>query len=672
MRSSAHATAYRPDIDGLRMVAVVPVVLFHLGVPGLAGGFVGVDVFFVISGYLITSIITAEMARGSFTLAGFYERRCRRILPALFAVVLASLAAGAIFMLPGEFEALSRSAIATTLFASNLYFWRDGVDYFGVPDYLPLLHTWSLAIEEQFYIGFPILLMLLARFGRHLVLATTALMVVGSFALAAYMTLRSPAASFFLIPTRAWELGLGALLALMPGLVVSGRVLREGLALVAALCLLLPVLLYDGRTAFPGLAALPPCLGAALVILLGRGGTTMLGRVLALRPFVFVGLISYSLYLWHWPVLAFLRLRLGTVELELATMLAALGLIAALSIASWRFVERPFRRTDAGRARVLGASAAGIAALAGVAGAVVLTNGLPQRLDPAVWQTLADIEASTKYTALREECFGFRRPDELCQIGADPEDSKQDHFLIWGDSHALSVAPALAQAAGEIGATGRLASYGTCAPLPGVVRPELPLLSRQRCSAFAQSILADLKQRDDIEIVFLLARWPLYVEGTRAPGEAGKPTTLECSPEVCGPAPDGNAEMVTSSLAHLVKEIRATGRTVVLIESIPEIGFDVPRQHILAAIWGNALPSAPNIAAIEKRAGRARAILDDLARREGVTLMPTAELICNGICATHDGDTLFWRDDDHLTETGALRFLKVPFAEALAANASVR
>jgi len=254
---------YRPDIDGLRAVAVLPVVFYHAGVAGFTGGFVGVDIFFVISGFLITSIIAPEVKEGRFSILRFYERRARRILPALFAVILASLVAGWFILVPADYDKMGQSIVSALLFVSNMWFWRNSGDYFGgATDYLPMLHTWSLAVEEQFYIFFPLLLMALHRIGRRLLLPAILVLVLGSLVLAAWATHRMPSASFYLLPTRIWELGVGSLLALGLVRAEAPRALREaagGLGLVAVLA---PVFLYDSQTPFPGLAALPPVLGA--------------------------------------------------------------------------------------------------------------------------------------------------------------------------------------------------------------------------------------------------------------------------------------------------------------------------------------------------------------------------------------------------------------------------
>ena len=329
---------YRPDIDGLRAVAVVPVVLYHAGVPALTGGFVGVDVFFVISGYLITGIVAAGIAAGSFSIVEFYERRARRILPALFVVLAASVAAGWWLLLPEPLERFAKSLLAATLFGSNFWFLDSARDYFAPgSDFAPLLHTWSLAVEEQFYLFFPPLLWAVARWRRGREVRLVAWLSLASFLGAVVVVAVDPPLAFYLAPLRIWELGLGALLALRPVPRLAARWQREGLGALGLAGIAVAVFGYDDLTPFPGFAALAPCLGALAIIAVGSGGSVV-NRALAIRPVVFVGLISYSLYLWHWPILAFLRVRLG--EVELPSGVAAVAVLASLGCTLVSFVPR--------------------------------------------------------------------------------------------------------------------------------------------------------------------------------------------------------------------------------------------------------------------------------------------------------------------------------------------
>lgn len=338
-RSRQH---YFPDLDGLRALAVVPVVLYHAGAHWLPGGFVGVDIFFVLSGFFITRLLAADLEQRRFSIWRFYERRARRILPALFFALAVTALAASLILTPPDLIDFAKSLLATLGFGSNIYFWQTSGYFAQAAELKPLLHTWSLAVEEQYYILFPPALWIVARFGRRLVLPLFALAAVVSFALcvwAAY-TPYLPA-SFYWLPTRAWELLVGALIALAPAMALSRR-LRDMLSLGGLVLIAGSLFLINERMAFPGWAAIFPVAGAALLVIASVAGGGLGNLALTGRPTVFVGQISYSLYLWHWPPLALATYLLFRPPNALeAAGLVALAVIGA--VVSWRFVEQPFR-----------------------------------------------------------------------------------------------------------------------------------------------------------------------------------------------------------------------------------------------------------------------------------------------------------------------------------------
>ncbi|MEZ5665623.1 MAG: acyltransferase family protein [Burkholderiaceae bacterium] len=440
--------AYRREIDGLRTVAVLPVVLFHAGVPGFGGGFVGVDVFFVISGYLITQILLNDIGSQSLSLARFYARRARRILPALFLVMAACLPAAWLILLPTDLADFGASVLATALFGSNLLFaLRDG--YFdSAAELNPMLHTWSLSVEEQFYLFFPALLWWLSRGSlRHWRTAAIATLALGSLLLASVQAAQASTAVFFLPHARAWELAIGSLIALY-----AGRGLRldphprwrSVLAFLGLLAILGSVVFYDEQTPFPGLFALAPTLGAALVILYASPRDPV-GRLLGTRPAVGIGLISYSLYLWHQPVFAFYR----HVELEPSGGLAWALLIAGcvgLAFLSWRFVETPARHgarhLSIRRVLVLALAGSAVFTLAGwvlYAGAgfparVAQSIGrLPayepdnRKLQVQTWTPLRTLQQNPRYKV------AGNASDQVNRFSADARTIK---VLVIGNSHA--------------------------------------------------------------------------------------------------------------------------------------------------------------------------------------------------------------------------------------------
>lgn len=334
--------SYRPEIDGLRALAVIPVIFFHAGFEAMAGGFVGVDIFFVISGYLITSILYSEIQNGSFSLVRFYERRVRRLYPALTLVTIFCIPFAWWWMLPSEFREFLYSIAAIQLFSSNIFFWWD-TDYFSTgAELTPLLHTWSLAVEEQFYLFFPLGLLLVRRLDKRLLIAGIVLAIIVGLLLATRLTVTHPSASFYLLPSRAWELLTGALMALTAQhWSRSPRWLSEALSLVGVALIAIAVFTFDAQTPFPGVYALAPVMGTALIIGFADHRTIM-GRLLALQPVVLIGLMSYSAYLWHQPLFAFARIRtLNNLDaVDFTVLIAATFVLAYLS---WRYVENPFR-----------------------------------------------------------------------------------------------------------------------------------------------------------------------------------------------------------------------------------------------------------------------------------------------------------------------------------------
>jgi len=442
---------YRPDVDGLRALAVLLVVFEHLHT-SVTGGYIGVDVFFVISGYLISSVILSEMSAGVFSITRFYERRIRRIFPALLVMLLGSAALTLICFIPSEADSFGRSLLAALFSSSNFLFWHRA-GYFETQN-APLLHTWSLAVEEQFYILFPIFLVVLHRWYPNRLRAAIWSLTVLTFALACFWVRRDATAAFFFAPLRAWELLIGTIISQHYVPAINRNWQRNLAAIAGLLLILIPSVVYTARTHFPGLAALPPCVGAALLITAGEKGHSTVGRVLAWRPVVFIGLISYSLYLWRWPILVFQQSSYILTSAPAGSGTAGVAVFAvslAAGTLSWLFVETPFRtgRFRPARRVLFACTGVAFALIAAVGALLVTSKGYPSRFPS---EALA-IDRYSKYDVTRayrkDVCF----IDPATSAGSNfvnfnkavclAEDRTRKQYLLIGDSHAAHLYPGL-------------------------------------------------------------------------------------------------------------------------------------------------------------------------------------------------------------------------------------
>ncbi len=642
---------YRADIDGLRAVAIVPVVLFHAGVTALAGGFVGVDVFFVISGFLITGLIRHEIDKGTFSIAGFYERRIRRLFPALFAMLFAVSVCAAWLLLPADFVDYAKSVLATSLFASNFLFWQEA-GYFGrAAEDIPLLHTWSLAVEEQFYILFPLFLAYIAARARKRYVAATALVTAASFIASVVGVKLAPDAAFYLAPFRAWELGVGALLALGALPTLHRRQVRSFVAVLGLVALLCSMTLFSKSTPFPGAAALLPCLGTAAIIWAGTGGHNVVGDALSARPFALIGLISYSLYLWHWPLLSLGR-YFTVRDLNALETGALLTLATTASIASWRYVERPFRgKSGLFDRRGLFNAAGGLMGITiALSGAAILAEGWPARSDATVRSI---IDAGDERRSSDWECSNSSlatiRSGELCRTGS--AQAATPTFLVWGDSHARAMADAIGAAAERSGVAGLLALQTGCAPLSatGIARRD----ADRDCSGVAAAVVDLLGRSPQITDVVIAGRWALMAEGTRYGHESGEAVFLT---DADAPAPSlaHNPAVLARALRRSIDAVLAQGKRVWLVASIPEVGWDVPSVLARSHRFGRVPPAAPTRAEFAARQAHVFSLFDELDALPGVVVLRPDTLLCDEVrCdVTRDGLPLYF-DSHHLTLRGS-------------------
>ncbi|WGL17991.1 acyltransferase family protein [Microbulbifer bruguierae] len=656
---------YRPDIDGLRALAVMPVVLGHAGFPGFSGGFIGVDVFFVISGFLITGILLREISADDFSVARFYERRARRILPALFAMMLACVVMGWLLMPPEALGALGRSVMATILFLSNAWFARSTEDYFGTDaEWEPLLHTWSLSVEEQFYLVFPLLLWLLARRSKTSTVSGVAMVTGVSLLFSIWQTRADPTAAYFLTPARVWELGAGALLAMgvLPG--VRRRAVAECISVTGLLMIIFGVILYGPQTPFPGAAALLPVTGAIALIWSGSVSNNRVSQLLGSRIPVGIGLISYSLYLWHWPVLVGARLLQGSSHLATAGALIAVAISLVLAWISWKFIEQPFRGGSNARVSKLvlvRLSAFGAILFLATGSAIKAFDGFPGRLPEA---HLAVYQQAFTGIDRQERCMKRTPATELCSIGSFPDGSQQSSSLfLWGDSHAAAWLPGFDHLLETHKYTGMAALKSGCPPLLGLRRQDKS--ASHRCDQFNDQVLALLQSREDLPVVVLAARWALAVEKTRP--EGGEGMQLASVKSFTAPIPAWAAQatdthraaLVAHRLDQTVAAIRATGREVVLIKGVPEIGHSVPADLAKAAFTETAVSEGPAASRVEARQRQADEIIELIAERHGAHTVNPRRLMCDDNCRIAINSQLLYRDDDHLTAFAARQLLPV-------------
>ncbi|WP_348750350.1 acyltransferase family protein [Pseudomonas rhodesiae] len=634
--------AYRRDIDGLRAIAVLAVVLFHFGVPGITGGFVGVDVFFVISGFLITSIIWRERQAGRFSFIDFWARRARRILPALFVMIAVTLIVGWFLLAPKDYKDLGRSAHYQVTFTSNLLFSRQHGYFDSASDIKPLLHTWSLAVEEQFYIVFPLLLMLLSSRLKHWRLALFAVLLV-SFGMSVWAVEHQPQKAFFLLHLRAWELLAGAMLAVMPMRDWrASAALAQGVSLGSMALILIAVLGYDATTPFPGPTALLPVLGVVGLIWANGQQHTWVSRLLSSRVMVGIGLISYSWYLWHWPVFVYANYAAvdGLSALELAGLML-LSLI--LGYLSWRFIETPFRekRLLAGRQAILASALIGILCLGFTGLAIRKADGVPSRLSE---QALRYAQAK-KWSPDLLACMADKdTPDErlFCHFGPT---GRSMSALVWGDSHATALIPALKDGADrhDISLVG--ASFAGCIPLDG-------LENIARCAHFNQRVEKAMAEQTFSDVV-LAARWSLYVYGQMSGDKEHALKDPSTGKYVRAVAEQRFAE----GLRERVKQLRAAGHRVWLVKEVPLQEIIVPYRLSRLAMMnrpvdGEGLPVAEHV----KRQAFITQVFDELAAADsGVTVLDPAPLLCDadGLCRVELNGQALYTDDNHLSEVGA-------------------
>lgn len=653
---------YRREIDGLRAIAVVAVVVYHagfsfLGRPLLPGGLLGVDIFFVISGYLIGSVVIAEVREGQFSLSNFYERRARRILPALFFVVAITMAVGWAALLPAAMIELAESALATVTFWSNFYFWTKGGYDAAASELRPLLHTWSLAIEEQFYLLMPIAVMLFGlrwhRYGIWLVL----LSALASIGLAEFSG-RSPSFSFYMPFTRAWELLVGVVLADLQ--LRFGRRQPSGLLVTIGLALIVfSMLALDGTRRHPGIFTLPTIIGTATIIWYG-GGRDIGTKLLSSKPFVGIGLISYSLYLFHQPIFAFARLTsVDSLGVPSLLILAAASFLSGW--ASWWCVERPFRNSTIVSTKAIWSFTLCSTLMIGCISGILVTNrAFPERF-PAIFAAAEPEAEWWRLTNDGEPCHDNYRFNP-CHFDLQ---GNEGAWILVGDSHAGAIAPSLLEGLAAESSSLDVLIWGGCPVIFDVDYIEPPVNGHISCGDRNDKVRDFLLSSPPSTVVYL-ARMQLWLEGTRFDNGEGGVELGEV--DILAPRmfAGDRQEALGAAVTSTIEQILDMGHGLVLVYPVPEVGWDVPRvlKSIMpsdaaqASEWMMESHLTTSFARYLDRTALARAAYDSIGERHGLVRVYPADIFCDGHrCHTYDANAFFYSDDDHLSAAGARRLV---------------
>lgn len=642
--------SYRPDLDGLRALAVLSVVAAHAGLPFFEGGFVGVDVFFVLSGYLITSIMARDIELQRFSYRTFYERRARRLLPALFFMLAIVSTAGFWFYPPWQYDYFAETMAATAVFSSNIQLMFATGDYFSArAEVQPLLHTWSLAVEEQFYFFFPPLLLLAYRYGRKGAILAVSVMCLVSFSAAAMTVFTEQHHAFFLPHLRAWEMGLGALLALTtwPKFESTSRASSAGL--VGLAIILSCIFLYDKSTTFPGIAALPVVLGTVLLIHCGGTSEAVSTWILSRKPVVAIGRISYSLYLWHWPpivaVYTYFSEEPGPIPIAAAV---AFSFIAAWL--SWRFIEAPFRGSAeatkiSGRA-IFRASAIGTSLLLIAAMGISLTNGVATRLPDEARVAFSQAKRMSDVDRICRTAT-VSNANSFCRLGHKGPEVRPS-VLVWGDSHAGAWLPGadLWMLGQEMAGTAFIRSG--CPPLIGLER--IGTAEGASCREWNDAVI-DWIDKSDIETVILIGRWTISYHGSRFGNEPGSPAKVklqsDANVEIWG------AKAVESALDATLKALTSANKEVIVIGNVPEIGWNVPQRYLDVTFFSKSEDLLiPEVVEVAKRIEPVDTMLHRKTTEYGGHFYPVYQYFCNDSCLISTEEGLLYRDDDHLSELG--------------------
>ncbi|MGE4317354.1 MAG: acyltransferase family protein [Deferribacterales bacterium] len=640
---------YRTDIDGLRTMAILPVIFYHAGMNIFSGGYVGVDIFFVISGYLITSIIVKELNDDRFTIANFYVRRVKRIFPALYFLLSFTFILSFFSLMPAHFEAFGKSVVSTVLFSSNILFWSESGYFESAAETKPLLHTWSLGVEEQFYIFFPVILMLVARYGSKKYIRWALGIFIISLGFSVWSASAHPEAGFYLIPFRSWELMIGALIALGFYYKTDKPLHKHIMSVTGFVMLLMSIFMFDKSTPFPSYRALLPCVGTALIII-SEGG--IINRMLSWRPIVWIGLLSYSLYLWHWVLFA-LRNYWENVHIPefYKSNLFLIFLTFAFASFSYYVVEKPLRVAKIQRKRLFfSVTFAVMAVFTLIGGYTAYDKGMPGRIPDVALEYTKSYKSAFEIPA----CYGYAPEkvtyDGLCRLG---DKDAEPSFILWGDSHALVFSDGFDKLAKEQKKAGILAVRAACAPLLGVTRPSKPKYFK--CIEFNDRIAEIIRDNKNLKNVLISARWESGAEGDAW-------HFLLSDAETPKPSKEESFRAYDRGIERTVKLVTGLDRELSFIMDNPEFAYDVPRELAKQSVLKYYLPALAGSAGVfspyeryEERNAKVLSSLNRLKEKYDFTIIDTASAACpDGRCVSEADGRSLYSDDNHLSPFGSV------------------
>ena len=637
---------YRAEIDGLRAMAVLPVILFHAGFDLFGGGFVGVDVFFVISGYLITSIIITKLTEKDFSISYFYERRARRILPALFFVSIVCLPFAWFWLAPSDLKDFGQSLVAVSTFSSNILFWMES-DYFDQSSELkPLLHTWSLAVEEQYYIIFPIFLLFAWRFGQTFILIFLFITFIASLGLASWAALNKPVAAFYLLPTRGWEILMGVFAAfyIQHHAQVKNLFINQSLSILGFGLIIISILVFDRSTPFPSLYTLIPTLGALLIIISAVPGT-IIHKLLSLNILVGLGLISYSAYLWHQPILAFARHRF-LEDISDFLLIALCILSVLLAWLTWRFIEKPIRSSKKfTRSNIFIFALIGLVFLSSVGAAFSQKEYFPNRS-----QFSKELSESLTMPD-KENCFdipfNYYAEDWGCFLGAK---KPEVDYILFGDSHTLSLKSLIDDLAFNRDLKVFYVGSSSCIPFLELQTKRVNY-HQFNCNLLNKRVF-NFAQKNKLKGIILSAKWTHYLQGNYSHEGA-----ILIAQENINNFAYNNTDAFQKAFHKTVDKYSSIELPIHLIAQHPL------QKHAAESVYFSVANGNNSLARLSVE----RFMVDDLnkiplsvfaERARDINLYKVTDLFCDmEICPIGNSDQSYYYDDNHLSSIGANKLL---------------